>query len=405
MIHFRFIFLLFLPCFLHAPAPADIVQQPAVKWRFKTRGPVFSTPVVEGNTAYFGSLDSSLYAIDANTGKIKWTFPTRSEIRSNVVVYKENVLLLSGNGVFYAIDKNSGKLAWRKIFDYSASFLGERRYDFADYYHSSPVVHNNIIYFGTANNYFNALDANTGEQVWSFKASDIIHSTPVVYKDKIYFGCFDGNVYALNLHSGNLVWKFKSVGQVFFPNGEMQGSPAVSSKYGLIYIGGRDYNFYALDAERGYAHWNKKFEIGWALSASVNDSVVYAGTSDDRVLVAYDAFSGRQLWKTDVKFNIFGNCAFSPSLVYVATVMGKLYAIDSQTGSIRWSFMADGFVANHLKYFTAEDAFRTDIGTILRTPADFIAMEYSLGGMFSTPVWYEGGLIVSSTGGTVYYLK
>ena len=174
-------------------------------------------------------------------------------------------------------------------------FLQNARYDLADYFHSSPVVNNGVVYFGSGNGRFNAVSAENGETIWSFKAGDIIHNTPVIAKDKIYFGCFDGFVYALDIRSGQVVWKFKSVGQQYFPNGEMQGSP--STGHGSIFIGGRDYNLYAINSTGGYANWNRKFQGGWALSTTVEDTVLYVGTSDDRLLLALDARNGQEFGK------------------------------------------------------------------------------------------------------------
>jgi eukaryotic-like serine/threonine-protein kinase len=381
----------------------DFEKMPTVQWRFKIKTPIFSSPVIDDQTVYFGALDSTLYALDLRTGKEKWKLKTNGEILSTVIIQNNNVYLLGGNGVLSCIDKNTGKPVWRSVFDNTALFMAERKYDFADYYHSSPVIYNDVIYFGSGNGYVKAVKASNGEQLWAFKTGDIVHNTPVIYNDKLYIGSFDGNLYALNLQTVNVVWKFKSVGQKYFPIGEMQGSPAAGQ--GSIFIGSRDFNLYALDANGGYANWNRKFMNGWALSTTVKDTVLYVGTSDDRVLVAMNAHHGRELWKANVKFNIFGNCTFSPSMVYVGTIWGKLFGIDRKTGTIQWAFATDGFALNHNKYFKDDDTFRDDIGNILKAPVDWIAAEYKMGGIFSTPAIANDLMVITTTEGTVYGLK
>ncbi len=397
-----------LPALTHGQGNSmtdDFTSLPQVKWRFKTRAPVFSSPVADGNMVYFGSLDSTLYAVDINTGKVTWTFVTGGPIRSNVVINKNQLLFVSPHGILYSLEKNTGKVTWRKIFDNSALYLGERKYDFADYYQSTPVIHNNVIYFGSGNNYFNAVNADNGELIWMFKANDIIHNSPVVCNNKVYFGCFDGNVYALNMATGSLAWKFKTLGHRYFPNGEVEGSPAVAEKFGMIYIGARDYNFYALDANRGTCNWNRKFDAGWALSANLKDSVIYVGTADDKALIAYDALYGKQLWRTDVKSDIFGGCAFTSSMVYVGTFMGKFYGIDRRTGALRWVFTTDAHAGQRAKYLKEDDSFRDDIYKILKAPADLIAIEYDMGGIYSTPLIYNDQIFITTTEGTMYCLK
>jgi len=42
---------------------AGVAVLHGVKWSFRTGGAVLSTPVVDGDTVYFGSWDGQLYAI------------------------------------------------------------------------------------------------------------------------------------------------------------------------------------------------------------------------------------------------------------------------------------------------------------------------------------------------------
>ncbi len=381
---------------------AQSKDTPSVQWRFKIKQPIFSSPVASEGVAFFGALDSTVYAVDMQNGSLKWKLRTNGEIRSNLVLHNNQLLLAGGNGVLSCIDKNSGKPIWRALFDNNALYLAERRYDFADYYHSSPLVHNNVIYIGNSSGLMQALKAENGEQIWSFKAGDIIHSTAVVVKDKLCFGSYDGNVYALNIKDGSLAWKFKSVGQQYFPKGEFNTSPAANNN--TVFIGSRDFNSYALNVNSGQANWNKVF-LAWAPSYTVRDTVVYIGTSDDRLLLAVDARNGREFWKINVKFNVFGNCAVTPASVYVPTIWGRLLAVDPKTGNIQWTFDTDGFKAHHDKYYKKDDSFRDDIGSILKSPLEWIAAEYRMGGIWSTPLVAGDRIIITTADGTVYCLK
>lgn len=375
---------------------------PTVQWRFKTRQPIFSSPIASDGVAYFGGFDSTVYALDIQTGAVKWKLRTNGEIRSTLVLNNNQLYLAGGNGVLSCIDKNSGKRLWSVAFDNTALYLSERRYDFADYYHSSPTIHNNIIYLGSGNGLMQAFKAENGELLWSFKAGDIIHSTAVVVKDKLVFGSYDGYAYALNLRDGSLAWKFKSTGQEYFPKGEFNSSLAVSGN--TVFIGSRDFNTYALNVNGGHANWSRVF-LAWAPSNTVRDTVLYVGTSDDRLLVALDARNGHEYWKKDVKFNIFGNCAITPTSIYVGTIWGRLLAVDPKTGTMQWTFDTDGFKAGHDKYFKKDDSFRDDIGSILKSPLEWIAAEYKMGGIWSTPLVVGDRIIVTTGEGTVYCLK
>ncbi|MGC3946897.1 MAG: PQQ-binding-like beta-propeller repeat protein [Chryseolinea sp.] len=379
------------------------VKQPAVLWTYSSGAAIISSPVIDNGLVYFGSEDSTWYALESATGKVKWKLRTNAPIRSSPVISGDRIFLTGGNGVLACANKATGAIVWRIVFDQTALFMAERSYDFADYYHSSPTIDDGVIYLGTGNSVLAAYRTETGELIWRYPTGDIIHCRPVLVGDKVIIGSFDGYIHAVNKNTGNPVWKFKTVGHQYFPKGEVQGILASDGQ--RVFVGARDYNFYAIDANAGTAVWNRKFDNGWAMSATVSDTVVYIGTSDDRVMVAADTRSGREYWRTDVKFNIFGGAAIVSDQIIVGTIWGKTYALEQKTGKIKWSFDTQGFRANHLKYFTGQDQFRSDIGSILRTPFAWIAAERRMGGIFSTPAINGGLVILTSTEGKVYGLK
>jgi outer membrane protein assembly factor BamB len=382
---------------------SDFEKMPEVKWKYHTNKPLLSSPVINGDIVYIGGLDSTLYAIDVNSGNVKWKFSTLGEIRSNVLVNNNQLYLVGGDGTVYSIDKNSGKLSWKLTFNNTALFLGERKYDIADYYNSSPVLYNNIIYFGSGDNRLNAINADNGKLIWTFRTDDIIHATPAIADNKIFIGSFDGNMYALNNSNGNLLWKFKSVGHQFFPKGEMQGSPVVLND--AVFVGARDYNLYAIDINGGYCRWNEKFKKGWALANAAKDSVLYVGTSDDKFIAAIDPANGNEFWRTDLKFNIFGRCSFSKSMLYVGTLAGKVFGLDKKTGAIKWTFTTDGYNVNHDKYFKADDTFSDYFFKNIGSNVEYIEAQLKWGAVFSTPAISNNLIVVTSTDGTVYCLQ
>lgn len=399
---------LYLLAFLLAPGAAlgqsspVFETQPALAWKFQTRGPVIGSPMVRDNVAYFGSMDSTLYAVDLATGALKWQRKTGGPLKATPTAGNGPLLYATGgNGAFYGVERATGRVRWR--FQTLGGILGERKYDFADYHHSSPALAGDTLFFGSGDGRVYALNATTGDALWSYATRDIVHASPVVYAGKVFVGSFDGTLYTLDRRDGRLTWSFKSVGHRFFPKGEMQGSPTVGN--GLVYVGSRDYNLYALDAHGGFGHWNRQFPKGWALALTARDTVLYAGTSDDKVLAALDGRTGQELWRTDAKFNIFGGCAFGPTTVHFGTLMGRVFGLDRKTGAVRWTFNTEGSRQNHARYFKPDDTFRDDIFAILPTYDDFLLMYYRLGAVFSAPVVAGNRLLVGSADGAVYCLE
>ncbi len=374
----------------------DFNELPHLYWTYSTGLPIYSSPVIEDSTIYVGGNDSILHVLNLKTGRENWSFQTKGEIRSSICCDSDKIILNGGDGLVYALYKESGELIW------TFRTGGERKYDFADYFHSSPVLHNGAVYFGAGDGNFYAINSSNGKLLWKFHSGNIVHTTAAISGDKVFFGSFDGFVYALNLANGELIWKFKTVGQRYFPKGEVQGSPAVFG--GLVFIGARDFNVYAIDQEKGYCHWNKSFSKGWGLCNRVHDSVLYIGTADERRLIAADPETGTEFWNKPMEFLVFGHNAYSDSMLYVGTTMGKLHGISLETGTKLWTFATNAYILARSKYFKPDDSYRDDIYSIIQSNEQFLEVEEELGGIFSTPVISGSKIIFTSTDGKIYCL-
>lgn len=55
-----------------------------------------------------------------------------------------------------------------------------------------------------------ALDADSGEVLWSYTAGGRVDSPPTIYRGRVLFGSADGWVYCLRASDGELVWRFRA---------------------------------------------------------------------------------------------------------------------------------------------------------------------------------------------------
>jgi outer membrane protein assembly factor BamB len=389
-----FLFLMGNICY---PQMADknTTAPPAVQWKFSVPAPVYASPVADEQAVFFGALDSSFYAVDMVTGKKRWQFKTRGEIRSTALLDHAHIYFISGDGHLYCLDKN-GKQVW--------TFSGtEKKYDFADYHQSSPVLSNGILYAGMGDGNLYAVEEQSGKLKWKFTTGGPVHTRPAVDDKAVYFGSFDGNVYAVDINNGTLVWKFKTAGQVYFPKGEVQGDPVLMNN--TVVVGARDFNVYALDKEKGYAHWNKVFTRGWVLSNTCRDSILYMAGADERMLAAIDSKTLAEKWKRKMELLVFGKPAFGNNRMYIGTTIGKLHGIDMNSGADKWVFVTDAYKKNHLKYFKEDDSFRDDIYSIIKSNEQYLDAQVELGGIFSTPLIQGNFIFFTSTEGALYCLK
>ena len=224
----------------------EISANPNIKWRFKTNGEVYSSPVLYNNILITGSCDSNLYALNNSDGMLLWKFKAGGEIRSSVAIESNTVFFISTDGIFYALDISSGQPKW------TFKTKGEQFYDVWDYYQSSPALNNGVVYFGCGDGFVYALNASTGNLKWKFKTGGIVHASPTIADDAVLIGSFDGFFYRIN-SDGKLRWKFDTMGEHYFPVGEVQFHATVIDT--SVFFCSRDYNVYSLKIKNGGGHW------------------------------------------------------------------------------------------------------------------------------------------------------
>ena len=92
---------------------------------------------------------------------------------------------------------------------------------------------------------------------WAFKTGGKIASSPTVVNGVVYVGSWDGYEYALNAADGTLIWR-TNLGITSAPtcNPTSAGVTSVATvQNGVVYVGGGDAYWYALDASTGAVLW------------------------------------------------------------------------------------------------------------------------------------------------------
>jgi outer membrane protein assembly factor BamB len=189
-----------------------------IKWKFATHGQVISSPAIADGTAYVGSTDGILYAVDLETGAQKWKFATHVRITSSPAVDNEIVYFESYDGNFYALNTADGQVKWKFATAGERRFAGKHLHgsqpegesmpDPFDFYLSSPAIWNGIVYFGSGDGNVYALDASTGTAKWKFATGNVVHASPAIADGTIFIGSWDSYFYAIDAASGKEKWRF-----------------------------------------------------------------------------------------------------------------------------------------------------------------------------------------------------
>ena len=193
--------------------------------------------------------------------------------------------------------------------------------------------------------------ANAGQLVplWNFLTNGAIAAQAAVVGGVVYVGSWDGYEYALNGATGAVLWK-TFLGQTFPASTCSPAYAGISSsaavQNGVVYVGGGDSNWYALDAATGNVLWK-----------------VYTGDNS--------ATGGHYNWSSPLLYNgyayigiaSFGDCPL---------VQGQLLQVDLSTQQVvnTLNLVPTGHVGGGIWTSPSVDASRNTIYLTTGTLAD-----------------------------------
>lgn len=159
------------------------------KWNFRAKRAVTAAPFVDPveQVCFIGSADNYVYSLDANSGYTSWRFRTNGPIISSPTLADGLLYFGSADGNLYTINAQTSREKWK--FPTGKPIV------------SSPVVYRGAVYFGGIDEYFYCVDAQTGKERWRFKTGGPITSKPHIAGDLILVGSMDKVLYALPLVS------------------------------------------------------------------------------------------------------------------------------------------------------------------------------------------------------------
>ena len=199
-------------------------------------------------------------------------------------------------------------------------------------------------------------------------------SAPVVDNGTLYFGSKMGKLYALDIETRETVWSFPAEGAlagiystpVIRDGSLFFGSYEIATTSFLIFqnqdIQGRGY---ALEVTKGEEDWHFPKDSSqdpepFIGSPALGGGLVYF-TSSDGDVYALEMETGALKWSFEGGKEIWAGPAWADGTLYVGSADKNLYAFDAATGDQRWHFTAGGaiyttpYINGDLVYFGALD--------------------------------------------------
>jgi outer membrane protein assembly factor BamB len=259
-----------------------------------------------------------VHAVNADTGLELWNFPITPNndtgqfaaepgISATTIVVGSEGAANSYSGILYGLDPATGQQKWCLAFDPR----GTSKQPNCKLAQAEPVP--------------NILGQPLG-------LDNRILGGITLTDSVAYVGLVSGAVYAVNAETGADLWHFKAERDVW-------GAPLVAAN--TVYIPSLDHFVYAVDRQTGRLQWKKDMGAAVAGSPSLSGDTLYVSSFANQ-LVALDAGTGAERWSVDATNWVWSGPAISQGVLYFTDVSGTVFAVNSESHQIIWSVKPGG---------------------------------------------------------------
>lgn len=267
-----------------------------------------TAPAFRNNRLYIGDIDGIFHCFDRN-GKELWKFTTDGEIDSSANFYKGLVLFGSQDSKLYALDADTGKLAWEL--------------ETGDQVRCSATVVENRAFVAGCDGSLHIIDLDQGKEVGSVVIESPTGVTPAARGEYVFAGTEQAGFFAINWKNAELKWKFDD------PEGGLstRSCPAVHGKH--VVLGANNRKVYSLNAETGELNWSTVLTSKIVSSPVIVDGRVLVGSTDGRFFeLALE--TGKIVWEKELRGGIIGSPAVAFGRVVIATDRGVVYCLGAK---------------------------------------------------------------------------
>ena len=89
------------------------VESGDLRWRYRTDGPITSSPAASDSIVCVASSGYHVYGIDIATGKLLWKFKADEQFRASPCIIRDVLYVGSHDGFLYALRIHTGQLLWK----------------------------------------------------------------------------------------------------------------------------------------------------------------------------------------------------------------------------------------------------------------------------------------------------
>ncbi len=284
---------------------------------FSSKTALFSGGVsADDKYVYVGSERAVVYALDRNDGSVIWEKPVKGEVLARPVSSEDKLIVYTASGNLQALNRNTGEDVWDVMLEVPPLSLRGN---------STPTIAHGAAILGDDTGHVNAYYINDGQLIWQQRISqpsgsteiaklNDVDSTPVIEGNLAYAIGYNGNVVALDLSNGQIVWR-KEMGSTH--------SFAVDTQQ--LFVVDQDDNVQAVSKNGGAVLWTQAD----LLHRQLTDPVIY-----ENYIVVGD-FEGYLYWLSKDNGNVVAKTQVSSSgLISKPLVVDNKIIVQAKNGDI-----------------------------------------------------------------------
>jgi outer membrane protein assembly factor BamB len=302
-------------------AEGELPDSLELLWKFKTDGPVKSSPIIDSNLVFVGSNDENIYAIDLHNGNRVWAYKTDDSVEATPLCIGGTVYAGSSGGFLYAIEARTGKFKWK--YETDGQILGAANWTY------SPDGKNIWIIVGSYDNFLHCVNSKTGKLVWKYKSDYYINGSPAVEGKFTVFGGCDEVIHVISLSDGKQTAKIEDVSYI-------AASAAILD--GQVYVGNYDNVFLKADIRTEKILWEyTESDAPFFSSPAIGDDRIVVGSRDEHVH-CINRNDGKKIWTFATLDEVDSSPVICGDKVVVGSADGRIYMIKLSDGSQIWSY-------------------------------------------------------------------
>ncbi|MGO9170499.1 MAG: PQQ-binding-like beta-propeller repeat protein [Rhodomicrobium sp.] len=287
-----------------------------------------------------GEALKTVWTADAGEGSSK-----RTRLTAIPIVYNDKIYTMDSEGSIRALSVSSGATLWQ------VKTIPEKKAEF-DYLH--PFNTNNVsrggfggglaadggkVYAATGYGGVLALDAGSGQQIWSKQFAIPIREAPTAAEGRVFVVNSESELLCLSAADGSQLWVQKGLPE----NAALltSASPAVAGN--MVFVPYPSGEITAVDIKSGQPKWTDSLAkgaintsataIGEAARPVVDRDAVFA-MSRGGELIATSRDKGQRLWTREIRGSQMPWVAGDS--IFVVDMTGKLVALNRKDGKVRW---------------------------------------------------------------------